>query len=327
MHPYDMMWKLFRLNKISNYQSIHSLFFMRKFPVILFGLMVIGGLISCKTTDVGPSDDAIFDSNKTDIQSYATSKGLSGTFTTSGIYYALTKPSSSTVVPTEGMEAEYSYILYALISGGTTITDRFIDSTYATKSNYLIIAPSQPASPTVQGLTIGLQQMHVGEQGVIMLPSYYGLGRSGSDNGLVPPNAPLRLNMTLKQVRTEDQQIDQYLTANKLTPTEVTPSGLRYIKTLDNPTGVQPTPTQRLTIKYNGRLLRSASAFDSTGTGTYTGVVSGFVPGFAEGLAKLKTGEKATIVFPSKIGYGASGTGPISPYAPLRFDIELISAQ
>ena len=302
---------------------------MRKFPVILFGLLLIGGLISCKTPDVGPSDDAIFESNKADIQSYATTKGLSGTFTSSGVYYAVTRPGSSTVVPTEGLEAEYSYSLYALITGTTPITDKFVDSTYATKSNYLVIAPSQisNSSPTVQGLTIGLQQMHVGEQGVIMIPSYYGLGRGGSDNGLIPPNAPLRLNMTLKQVRTEDQQIDQYLTANKLTPTEVTPSGLRYIKTLDNPTGVAPTPTQRLTIKYNGRLLRSASAFDSTGTGTYTGLVSDFVPGFAEGLAKLKTGEKATIVFPSKIGYGMSGRSTIPPYAPLRFDIELVSAQ
>lgn len=300
---------------------------MRTLPVLFVGLLFIGGLISCKTPDVGLNDDAIFESNKADIQRYATTKGLSGTFTTAGVYYAQTRPSSSTVVPTEGLEAEYSYTLYALSSDGTTVTDKFIDSTFATKSNYLVIAPSQQAAPTVQGLTIGLQQMRVGEQGVIMLPSYYGLGREGSSNGLVPANAPLRLNTTLKQVRTEKEQIDQYLTANKLTPTEVTPSGLRYIKTLNNPTGVAPTPTQRLTIKYNGRLLRSASAFDSTGTGTYTGLVSGFVPGFAEGLAKLKTGEKATIIFPSNIGYGATGTGPISPYAPLRFDIELISAQ
>ncbi len=300
---------------------------MRKLPVFLVGLLFIGGLISCKTPDVGPSDDAIFESNKADIQRYVTTKGLSGTFTTAGVFYAPTRPGSSTVVPSEGLEAEYSYTLYALMTDGATITDKFIDSTFATKSNYLVIAPSRQATPTVQGLTIGLQQMRVGEQGVILLPSYYGLGRDGSSNGLVPPNAPLRLNTTLKQVRTEKEQIDQYLTANKLTPTEVTPSGLRYIKTLDNPTGIAPTPTQRLTIKYNGRLLRSASAFDSTGAGTYTGLVSGFVPGFAEGLAKLKTGEKATIIFPSNIGYGAAGTGPISPYAPLRFDIELISAQ
>ena len=300
---------------------------MRNLPVLLFSLLIAGVLTACKQADVGPSDEAIFESNKADIQSYATTKGLSGTMTTSGVYYALTKPGSSTVSPTEGTEAEYSYILYSLITGSTPITDRFVDSTYATKSTYLTIAPSQRLSPAAQGLTIGLQQMHVGEQGVILLPSYYGLGQGGSDNGLVPPNAPLRLNATLKQVRTETQQIDQYLTANKLTPTEVTVSGLRFVKTLSNPTGVAPTPTQTLTIRYNGRLLRSASAFDSTGTGTYASVVTNFVPGFAEGLAKLKTGEKATIVFPSIIGYGATGTGPIPPYAPLRFDIELVSAQ
>lgn len=300
---------------------------MRNIHFFLFSVLVIGGLATCKQKDVGPSDDAIFATNKADIQTYATSKGLSGTFTTSGIYYAPTKPGSSTVSPTEGLEAEYNYTLYTLITGGATITDRYVDSTYTTKSAYLTIAPSQSLNPTAQGLTIGLQQMHVGEQGVILLPSYYGLGRGGSDNGLIPPNAPLRLNATLKQVRTEEQQIDQYLTANKLTPTEITTSGLRYIKTLDNPTGVTPTPTQRLTIRYNGRLLRSASAFDSTGTGTYSSLVTDFVPGFAEGLSKLKVGEKATIVFPSKVGYGVKGGGPIPPYAPLRFDIELVSAQ
>lgn len=302
---------------------------MRKFPVVLFGLLLIGGLISCKSPDVGPSDDAIFESNKADIQSYATTKGLSGTFTTSGVYYAVTKPGSSTVVPTEGLEAEYSYVLYALISAGTTITDKFIDSTYATKSNYLVIAPSQQAqaTPTVQGVTIGLQQMHVGEQGIIMLPSYYGLGRDGSSNGLVPPNAPLRLNTTLKQVRTEDQQIDQYLTANKLTPTEVTASGLRYIKTLDNPTGALPTASQMLTVRYRGQLLRSTSAFDDTGTGTLAFRLGSSIIGFDESLSKLRVGEKAIVVFPSSAGYGARGNEVIPPYAPLRFDIELVSVQ
>lgn len=294
---------------------------MRKIQLICFGLLLTAGLFSCKQPDVGPSDDDILQTNKADIQSYALSKGFSGTMTASGVYVALTKPSGSTVSPAVGQEAEFSYKLYALTSGTSGVTDTFVDSTYATKSAYSTIIA------TDLGLTEGLLKLHEGDKAVILLPSTYAFGRNGAGNGVIPPNTPVRLDVTLKRTRTEDQQINEYLTANKLTPTEVTISGLRFIKTLDNPTGVQPTPTQTLAIRYSGRLLRANAPFDSTGSSTYSALVTSFVPGFAEGLSKLKVGEKATIVFPSRLGYGTTGYQIIPPYAPLRFDIELVSAQ
>ena len=259
----------------------------------------MGTITSCTKEDVGLTDDNILQNNKSNILSYAQSKGLSGSISASGVYVAITKPSSSSVSPAEGQEAEFNYRLYALSGNAPTVTDVFVDSSYATKSAYNTIIA------TDLGITEGLLKMHEGDQAAILLPSVYAFGRTGAGNGVIPPNTPIRLNVTLKRTRTEDQQINEYLTANKLTPTEVTISGLRFIKTLDNPTGVKPTPTQTLAIKYNGRLLRAASAFDSTGNNTYSGLVTNFVPGFAEGLSKLKVGEKATIVFPSKIGYGA----------------------
>ena len=301
---------------------------MNKFQSLSLSLLLLGTIVSCQK-DIGISDEEIFRADQATILNYATTKGLSGSVTSSGVYYSLQKPSSSTVGTANGMEVEYNYTLYKLSpsSSTTAVTALFVDSTYATKSNYINVVATNP------GLTEGLLRMHEGDQSIILLPSFYALGRSGTNDGVIPPNTPIRLDLTMKRTRTETQQIDEYMTANKLTPTQITTSGLRFIKTLDNPTGTSPLSTQTLVVRYKGKLLRSTSAFDSTGTGTAAFALGATVPGFSEGLAKLKTGEKATIIFPSAVGYGATGATSnkgeqiIPPYAPLRFDIELVSLQ
>jgi FKBP-type peptidyl-prolyl cis-trans isomerase len=294
---------------------------MRNLPVFMAGLLLMGGLSSCQKEDIGLTDDQILETNKADILSYAAAKGLAGSMTSTGVYYALTKSSGSTVTPAYGQEVEFNYKLYLLSrNSANAVVDTFVDSTYATKSSYIYLVDN------TAGLTEGLLKMKEGDQSAILLPSVYAFGRTGAGNGVIPANSAVRLDVKLKRTRTEDQQIDEYLTANQLTPTEVTTSGVRFVRTLQT-TGAATTPTQTLTIKYKGKLLRSTSAFDSTGTGTYSAVASQFVPGFAEGLAKLRVGEKATIVFPSRLGYGSTGYQIIPAYAPLRFDIELISAQ
>ncbi|AKD57493.1 FKBP-type peptidyl-prolyl cis-trans isomerase [Spirosoma radiotolerans] len=295
---------------------------MRKRTVSIFSLLVLGGLTACQQNDVTSSDDSILQSNQADIQSYATSKGLTGSMTNTGVYVALTKTGTSTVTPANGQEVEFNYSIYALVrNSSNVVVDSFVDSTYTTKSSYAYLVA------TNAGLTEGLLRMHENDQAVVLLPSAYAFGTTGSSDGKVPPNAPVRLNVTLKRIRTEDQQINEYMTANQLTPTEVTLSGLRFIKTVSNPTGIAPTANQTLNVRYRGTLLRSQSAFDSTGTGTYGFTLGQSVPGFDEGLAKLKVGEKAILILPSKIGYGSAGRSVIPPYAPMRFDVELVSAQ
>ncbi|SFE19047.1 FKBP-type peptidyl-prolyl cis-trans isomerase [Spirosoma endophyticum] len=296
---------------------------MHKLQSFIFGALLLSTMAACHTDDVGLTDQEIFQSDEADILNYATTKGLSGTLTSTGVYYVSTKPGSSSVSPANGLEVEYNSTFYALSrsSSTTAVTERFVDSTYATKSSYSYIVATNP------GITEGLLRMHEGEQATILLPSIYAFGRTGTTNGAVPPNTPVRVDVTLKRVRTEDQQINEYLTANKLTPSEVSTTGLRIVKTVTNSTGATPASGQTLVIRYKGKLLRSASAFDSTGTGTYSGALGNFVPGFSEGLAKLKVGEQAIIVFPSRLGYGSDGRSVIPPYAPLRFDIELVSVQ
>ncbi len=298
---------------------------MRTNQILLAGLLLTGSLTACKNADVGPTDQDVSQANQNDILSYARTKGLNGKSTATGVYVAVTKPTTlpAPVAVAEGLEAELTYTIYALVPGSTagTITERLADSTFATKPRYIPIVASSP------GLTEGLLTLREGDQADILLPSFYGFGREGSVNGLVPPDAPIRLDTRLRRVRTEDQQISEYLTANKITPTETTASGARLVKTTVNPTGALPSSGQTLAVRYRGQLLRSKSAFDSTGTGTVAFKLGDTVPGFNESLATLRVGEKATIVFPSKAGYGAAGRGTIPPYAPLRFDIELVSAQ
>jgi len=298
---------------------------MRTKQILIAGLLLTGSLTACKSPDVGPTDEAIFQANQSDILAFAKNKGLNGKSTATGVYIAITKPGSSTgsPIPAEGLEAELNYTVYALIPGATagTITERLADSTFTTRLRYIPIVITTP------GLTEGLLAMREGDQADILLPSFYGFGREGSANGLVPPNSPIRLDTRLRRLRTEDQQISEYLTANKLNPTATTASGARIVKTAVNATGALPSSGQTLAVRYRGQLLRSMSAFDSTGAGTAAFKLGDTVPGFNESLATLRVGEKATIVFPSKAGYGAAGRGSIPPYAPLRFDIELISAQ
>ncbi|GAB4014745.1 FKBP-type peptidyl-prolyl cis-trans isomerase [Spirosoma koreense] len=299
---------------------------MHKLHLFSFGALMLGALASCNNSiDPGVDTSAIFQSNVADINNYATSKGLSGTLTSSGLYYALTKPGNSSIATSIGQEAEINYTLYSLIrssANSAVVADRKVDSTYAsTTTLYGTLVQS------TSGLIEGLLRMHEGDQATLLMPSILAFGTESAYNGLIPANTPVRFDVTLKRTRTEDQQIDEYLTANKLTPTEVTTSGLRFVKTGSNSSGATPTSTQSLIVRYSGKLLRAASAFDSTGTGTRIFALGNTISGFSEGLAKLKVGEKATLVFPSKIGYGPDGYQKIPPYAPLRFDIELVGVQ
>ena len=123
----------------------------------------------------------------------------------------------------------------------------------------------------------------------------------------------------------EDYQITSYVTSKKLTVTEKTASGLRYIVTKANPTGAALKAGQNINVNYAGTLL-SGKSFDS---GNFSFVLGGgrVIAGFDEGIAKMKVGEKATLIFPSTLGYGSSGSGPIPANSPLVFDIEVVSAR
>jgi FKBP-type peptidyl-prolyl cis-trans isomerase FkpA len=131
----------------------------------------------------------------------------------------------------------------------------------------------------------------------------------------------------------------KYLEDNKISE-KPTPSGLYYVSKVKG-TGAKPTTGCTVKVNYTGRLLDGTIFDTSDGTiaksaGLYDdrrpyqpiefplgqGQV---ISGWDEGIALMSVGEKGTLIIPSVIGYGETGAGPIPPYAPLVFDVELIS--
>ena len=76
-------------------------------------------------------------------------------------------------------------------------------------------------------------------------------------------------------------------------------------------------------VKYTGKLLTDKQ-FDTGQIQVRVGS-GGVIKGFDEGISKLRYNEKATLIFPSSLGYGTQGSGStIRPYAPLLFEVEVV---
>ena len=124
----------------------------------------------------------------------------------------------------------------------------------------------------------------------------------------------------------ENQKIEEYIVLKKLTITEKTANGLRFILTKANAAGSKVANGQTVSVAYAGRLL-SDKQFDA-GNFSFVLGAKGAIDGFDQGVAKMRVGEKATLIFPSALGYGTRSQGSDIPaYSPLVFDIEVISAK
>ncbi|MBV6522772.1 MAG: hypothetical protein MNPFHGCM_02922 [Gemmatimonadaceae bacterium] len=101
------------------------------------------------------------------------------------------------------------------------------------------------------------------------------------------------------------------------------PSGV-YIKDLQAGNGAGPVVSSSTILAFYSGWLANGTMFDTNvGGAVLTYQLSGLIPGWQSGLLGLKVGGKRRLVIPSSLAYGASGSGPIPPYANLVFDVEL----
>ena len=129
------------------------------------------------------------------------------------------------------------------------------------------------------------------------------------------------------EVIPEETQIENYVVANKLVVTEKTASGLRYIRTSVGVGSSAPVKAgQTVSIGYVGKLLNGTVFDPGNRPFTFRLGSNGAIQGFEEGVLKMKVGEKATLIFPSKLGYGSSKQDKIPANSPLTFDIQVLSA-
>jgi FKBP-type peptidyl-prolyl cis-trans isomerase FkpA len=101
-------------------------------------------------------------------------------------------------------------------------------------------------------------------------------------------------------------------------------------------TGVEAAAGKALTVNYTGWLYDPATSDQKglqfeTSVGstpfTFTLGVGQVIPGWDQGLSGMKVGGLRRLVIPSSLAYGGIRNGPIPPYAPLVFEIELLDVE
>ncbi|RKH83964.1 FKBP-type peptidylprolyl isomerase, partial [Corallococcus praedator] len=147
-----------------------------------------------------------------------------------------------------GEELEFSY-------KATNLQRQHVDSSTTAAPVYYPLG----IGSVLPGLEEGLSLMREGEKAVFLIPSYLGYNDQAKPN--LNAYSVVRFDVALNRSRSEEQQINEYITRNNLTVTETTSSGTRFIRT-SLPTNTTVAAGQTLTIRYSGRQLRAATAFD-----------------------------------------------------------------
>lgn len=108
---------------------------------------------------------------------------------------------------------------------------------------------------------------------------------------------------------------------------QVTASGLQYI-VLKEGHGANPTAESNVTVHYHGT-TPDGTVFDSSvERGEPIPLnLNQVIQGWTEGVQLMKEGAKYRFFIPQELAYGANPRpgGPIKPFMPLVFDIELIT--
>ncbi|MFN0255507.1 FKBP-type peptidyl-prolyl cis-trans isomerase [Pedobacter ureilyticus] len=145
-----------------------------------------------------------------------------------------------------------------------------------------------------------------------------------------------------KKKAAEPAKIKAYVEDNNL-KVQTSPSGLQYVITAPG-SGEKAVDGDTVSVNYTGKFTKKGDdkkykVFDTSDEkvakeakvhqpgrpyGPTKMVIGGTVPGFTEALKLVGKGGKITAIIPSKLGYGEQGGGPIAPYSPLVFDIEIV---
>lgn len=295
---------------------------MFKYIFFIFSFFVV--LSSCSVENVAEQEQL---NDEAEIQNYITQAKLVNMLKTAdGMYYSI-KPSGVTKVAVANDLVTLSYKLYLL--DGT-----LIDSTNAPAKQFKSIVYG--VSQTI--FTPIIQLMKEGDKGTFLLPSSLGFGSTSIGN--VPANASLRAEVEVVSIRNETEQITDMKNLYGFKKPEMTSSGMVFEKTLESTTETALVSTGKtVTVKYLGRLGYGTVKVDATtnklvfdskfGEGQFAFITgtSQVIKGFEEAVLKMKLNEKAKIILPSSIAYGANGNATIPGYSPLYFEIEVVFVQ
>lgn len=267
-------------------------------------------LSSCLDTSIEKEYAEAEERNEQEIAAYAKANNLTLTKSTLGVFYQKSRENATGRSIKEGEQAGIYYKL-SLLDG--TLIDSLMTGRPA-RIGYF-------GGSAISGFLESIALLKEGEKGVFLIPSSLAFANNPPTG--VPNWSVLRVDLELVKIRDEKEQIEEHIADNKLTLTRTTASGLHLIRSSTQGGTGNFVNGDRIVLKYKGSFLNNTS-FDS---GELTVIIGsgGVIKGFEEGITLMQVGEKATIIFPSSIGYGARGSGSIPPFTPLRFDLEIIS--
>ncbi len=279
-------------------------------------LVLLSVLVTACMKFEGEDDEEKMVENETAMINYLAENNLTAIKDTMGLYYRITDPRPTAKAPAIGDEVQFFYKI-SLLDG--TIID--------TSSSVTPIKMPYGVNIDMPGRIRAIGLSRVGEKGIFLLPFYLAYGRQAIDK--VPAYSPVRLDLHLTKARSEETQIVDYIDENELEVGYSDESGLRIVRLNEvegDPIGVN----RSVKVKYKVWALSDKTKTLDSGDLNFTTNTSTVISGFDKGIQKLRVGEKAILLFPSELGYGAGGqrnqtntSWVILPYAPLAFEVEI----
>jgi FKBP-type peptidyl-prolyl cis-trans isomerase len=315
------------------YQMNRQHFVMRTFLLIRAFLPALTLLTGLWLTGCQQAGEELTDrkrrENEQEIQQYLTTNKLQATqLGTTGLYYLKTVSAPTNQSATLGDEVQFFATSRRLDGTVLDSTDgkNPIFYTYGTSPQRLstLINNSFLYKNITNGMFLGLTVANAGENLTLLVPSYLDDGRTGSL--VLPQYSPIRYDLRVKSIRTEDQQINDYIAANKINVTKKLDNGIRIATTLAKPDSALITPGQSVTVNYTGRLT-DGTIFDSKADSTFSFEVgrAQVVQGWELGIQQVRRGEKFFLIFPSALGYGTqTKSALITPFKPLAFEMAVV---
>jgi len=129
------------------------------------------------------------------------------------------------------------------------------------------------------------------------------------------------------KAQTEGQSPTAFMAQNALADgVQTLPSGVQYKVLKSGPAnGAHPTPSDTITVNYEGSLLNGQifdSSFQRGKPSSFE--LEGLIPGWIDALQQMRPGDEWIVYVPPSLGYGSEAKGPIPANSVLVFRLQLL---
>jgi peptidylprolyl isomerase len=185
----------------------------------------------------------------------------------------------------------------------------------------------------IDGWSIGVADMQVGERRLLVIPAELGYGEKGAPP-VIPPGANLLFDVELISILPEPRDDETPISEAELqelnlVPGDISlvegPEGLRY-HVIEDGGGATPAATDQVKVHYTG-WLTNGHKFDSSRDRGEPAVfpLNRVIKGWTLSVSDMNVGGRRLVVIPWELAYGEQGRAPvIPPKADLVFDIKLM---